>query len=97
MENLYITRIRFKSNDASVGVKSPKLFSITSEVYADFSSWCESEGCYVMSKRDFASDLRSKNVVVKNGNANKVTCYNFKLVAKLNSKPISSLADMDDE
>lgn len=64
------------------------------EVYADFCRWCEEAGWRAMARNDFSADLRSHNVVVKNGTGNKVVCCGLRLTTY--SRVGSTLEDLDD-
>lgn len=66
-------------------------------VFADYCKWCEEAGYRHLARNDFASDLRSKNVVIRNGSHNAATCYGLKLVSANHSRgTVSDLSDLDE-
>ncbi len=66
-------------------------------VFADYCKWCEESGYRHLARNDFAADLRAKNIVVKNGSHNAVTCFGLGFVsASATKQAVSDLSDLDD-
>lgn len=66
-------------------------------VYGDYLKWCEEAGYRPLARNDFSADLRAKNIVVKNGSHNAVTCFGLRFVAaNALRQAASDLSDIDD-
>lgn len=77
---------QFMRDRCSVSHKPAK--TLLKDVYAAYCEWCDDNGMCAVSRVGLSEKLRSHGVTVKNGTANKVTCYGLSLIE---SKPSNAI------